>query len=120
MGYICTCARAEVPPVSYIGNGRTDFAEIWCVVKDKLAKCFTEVMSGIHLHVARAYHSPYLGNGWTECAEIWCVAREPLAMRFTQTKGGVHLHVQMCKSLFRISETAGRIALKFGEWLLIN
>ena len=34
-------------------------------------------------------------------------------------KGGVHLRVQMFL-LFRISETASRIALNFGLWLKIH
>ena len=54
-----------------------------------------------------------------DCAEIWSVVRDPLAMRFTQTKGGVHLHVRTCEFVFRISGTAGHIALKFGVWLWI-
>ena len=82
----------------------------------------THVMSGVHLHVRTCASAdvppfPYLGNGWTDCAEIWCVVRDPLAMRFTLLRGGVHLHVRTCAPLFRISETAGRIALKFGIWL---
>ena len=42
-------------------------------------------------------------------------------MHTTQVMGVVHLHVRTCAHvdvpLFRISEAAGRIALKFGEWL---
>ena len=81
----------------------------------------TQVMGGVHLHMrtcARADVPPflYLGNGWTDCAEIWCVARDPLAKLFAKVNGGAHLHVRTCP-LFRISETAGRIALKFGMWL---
>ena len=55
---------------------------------------------------------PYLGNSWADCAEIWCVVRDQLARQFTQTQGRVHLHVRTCVPLFRISGTAGRIALK--------
>ena len=57
---------------------------------------------------------PNLGNGWTDCAEIWRVVRDQLAVRFTLLWGGVHLHVRTCAPLFRISETVGRTALKFG------
>ena len=59
----------------------------------------------------------YIGNGWTDCAEIWLVVRDPLAWRFTKVDGGVQVHVRTCASLFRISGTAGRIALKLGVWL---
>ena len=42
-------------------------------------------------------------------------------MHIKQVIGGAHLHVRACiradMPLFRISETAGPIALKFGEWL---
>ena len=42
-------------------------------------------------------------------------------MHIVQIMGGVHLHVCMCARvdvpLFRISETAGQIALKFGKWI---
>ena len=49
------------------------------------------------------------------------VFRDQAAMHITQVMGGVHLHVRTCARAdvppFRISETAGRIALKFGVWL---
>ena len=42
-------------------------------------------------------------------------------MHITQVIDGVHLDVRTCTRadvpLFRILETAGRIALKFGVWL---
>ena len=42
-------------------------------------------------------------------------------MHIKQVMGGVHLHVRTCARadvpVFRISETAGPIALKFGVWL---
>ena len=42
-------------------------------------------------------------------------------MHITQVMGGMHLHVRTCARAgvphFRISEAAGRIALKFGVWL---
>ena len=82
----------------------------------------TQVMGGVHLHVrtcACADVPPflYIGNGWTDCAEIWFVARDPLALRFTKVNGGVQVHVRTYAPLFRISGTAGRIALKLGVWL---
>ena len=56
----------------------------------------------------------YLENGWTDSAEILCVVRDQLAMRFTLLRGGVNLHVRTYTPPFRISRTAGWIALKFG------
>ena len=35
----------------YLGNGWTDFDEIWCVVRDQLFKRFAQVKSGVHLQV---------------------------------------------------------------------
>ena len=40
--------------------------------------------------------------------------RDQFEIHVTQVMGGVHVQIS---SLFRISETAGRIALKFGLWL---
>ena len=82
----------------------------------------TQVVGGVHLHVRTCARAdvppfPYLGNGWTNCAEIWFVARDPLAWRFTKANDGVQVHVRTCTPLFRISGTAGRIALKLGVWL---
>ena len=34
----CRCARFK-----YLGNGRTDCAVIWCVIREPLAKRFTKV-----------------------------------------------------------------------------
>ena len=48
---------------------------------------------------------------------------DEVAMHITQVMDGVHLHVRTCARvdvpLFLISETAGRIALKFGVRLEI-
>ena len=47
--------------------------------------------------------------------------RDQAAMHITQVMGGVHLNVRKCaragRPHFHISETAGRITLKFGVWL---
>ena len=40
-----------VPPFPHLGNGWTDCAEIWFVVKDPLAWRFTEVNGGEQVHV---------------------------------------------------------------------
>ena len=45
------------------------------------------------------------------------VARDLLARHFTEVDDGAQLHVRTCAPLFRISGTAGRIALKSGVWL---
>ena len=63
--HVLTCARADVAHFSYLGNGWTDCAEIWCVVRDPLARRFTEVYAGVHR--ARAdVPLLYLGIGWTD------------------------------------------------------
>ena len=86
--HVRTCARADVPPFPYVGNGWTDCAEIWYVVKNTLPYRFTEINGGVKVHVRTcAPPLPYLGNGWTDCAEIWCVTMGPLSLRFTQDRG---------------------------------
>ena len=109
------------PSALYVGNGWTDCAEIWCVVKDQIAMRFTPLRGGMHLHPKRGAHMctpfPYLGNGRTDCAETWYAVRGQLARQFRQTKdwsASALAHVQMCP-LFRISEAAGGIALKLGK-----
>ena len=59
----------------------------------------------------------YLEKRWTDCAEIWCMVTDQLARRCTQASGGIHVQEHTCEPLFRISETAERIALKFGMLL---
>ena len=49
--YVRTGARADVPPFPYLGNGWTDCAEIWVVVRDSLAWRFTKVNAGVEVHV---------------------------------------------------------------------
>ena len=110
----CRCA-----PFPYLGNGRMDCAEIWCVVRDSLAKRFTKAYGRVHLHVRTCAPADVplfriLENGWTDCAEIWYVVRDPLARLFAKVNDGAQLHV---RTFFRITETAGRIALTFGMWL---
>ena len=50
-----------------------------------------------------------------DCAEIWYVIRDPLARLLRKLRVG---HSCMCARAtpFCISETAGRIALKFAVW----
>ena len=78
---------ASRTPFPYLGNGWTDCDEIWCVVRDPLAKRFTEV-DVRYVRACASVHAripfPYLRNGSTDCTEIWCVARGPVAMCFTQ------------------------------------
>ena len=78
----------------------------------------TQVMGGVHLHVLMCRCAPftYLGNGWIDCVEIWCVVRDTLARLLQKSRMGyickcARAHVQTCP-FFRISEMAGRIALK--------
>ena len=84
-------------------------------VRDQAAIHITQVMG----RVTRADVLPFpnLGNDWAVCAEIWFVVRDLLAWRFTKVNGGVRVHVHTCAPLFRISGTAGRIALRLGVWL---
>ena len=53
--------------------------------------------------------------------QIWSVFGDQVALHIAQVMGVVHLHVRTCVCVdvppLCISETAGRIALKFGEWL---
>ena len=84
-GYICTCARADVPPFPYLGNGWTDCAEIWCVARDPLARLFAKVHGGAQLHVSTCAPLFRISEtAGTDCAEIWYVVRGPLAKRFTK------------------------------------
>ena len=55
----CICT-----PYPYLGNGLTDCAEIWCVVREPLDRRFTEVDGGVQLHVSTPFS--YLGNGFTD------------------------------------------------------
>ena len=95
------------------------------VYTDQVAGHIARVTGVVHFHVHTSERVcvqiwspfPYLGNGWTDCAKIWHVARDQLARLFTEVDDGVQLHVRTCATLFRISGTAGRIALKFGVWL---
>ena len=72
----CRCV-----PFPYLGNGWTDFAEIWYVVRD-LQPFFAKVNGGAQLHVYTPFS--YLRNGRTDCAKIWYVVRDPLAKLFTR------------------------------------
>ena len=67
VGYICTCARADVPsPFPYLVNGWTDCDEIWYVVTDTPARRFTKSMTEYsctctHAHVRTPL--PYVRSG---------------------------------------------------------
>ena len=59
MGYVCTCASAYVqmcPHFPDFGNGWTDCAEIWYVVRDPLARV---VKDGVQLHMRTC--APFFG-----------------------------------------------------------
>ena len=131
MGYICTCARVDVPPFPYLGSGWTDCSEIWCVVGSPLARLFAKVSGGAQLQ-ARAHvrhvRNPfsYLGNGRKDCAEIWYVVRDPLAKRFTRvdvrTAARVHVDIPFpclgngwtdCTEIWCVA--SGPVAMRFTE-----
>ena len=107
--HVRTCRLAPFP---YLGKGRTDYAEIWCVVRDSLARLFTKVYDGVHLHVRMCARADvpvlripvaplsYLGIGWTDRAEIWYVVSDPLARLFAKVKSGAQLHVRTYPPLF--------------------
>ena len=86
------------------------------MARDQLAMRFTLLRCGVHRAYVRTPF-PYLGNSWTASAEIWYVVRGQLARQFTKNMDGVHPHVCTCVPLFRISGTAGRVALQFGMLL---
>ena len=91
VGHNCTCARADAPPFPYFGNGWTDCTEIWCMVRDPLARLFANVTDA----AARAQVCApflYLGNGWTDCDEIWYVVRDPVAKYFMKMMLGTVIH----------------------------
>ena len=49
--HMCMCTHVDVSPFPYLGNGRTDCAEIWYVVTDPLARLFAQVNGGAQLYV---------------------------------------------------------------------
>ena len=91
-------------------------------LRDQVAVYISRLMGVVHYTCARAHEqmcspSRISQMAWTDCAEIWYVVTDPLGRRFTELYNGVQLHVHTCASFFRISGTAGGIALKFGVWL---
>ena len=80
-------------PIPYLGNGWTDYAEVWYGARDPLIRHFTEAGEGLRGTVARANVRtpfPYLENGWTDCAEICCVVMGPTAICFIGYTSGAH------------------------------
>ena len=86
MGYICTCARADMSPFPDLENGWTDCAEIWYVVRDPLARLFAKVNGGAQLHCTHALAHPFFVSRkrLDGLPEIWYVVRDPLGKRFTK------------------------------------
>ena len=78
-------------------------------------------MGVIHLHVNTCAHAdvpPSVSRKRLDGLRRICyVVGDPLPGRSTEVDDGVNPHVSTCAPLFRITETAGRIALKFGVWL---
>ena len=93
----------------------TDCAEIWYVVRDPLARPFTEVDAGLQLHVHTVF--PHLGNGWTDCAEIPCVVMGPAAMRFIGITSGAHC---TCARAHNFSYLSNRGTLCCEIWFVVR
>ena len=69
-----TSPRAHVlTPFPYLGNDRTDCAEIRCLVRGPIAKYRSRVKGGTYMHVHMYLRTPFLHleNGWSHCTEIW-------------------------------------------------
>ena len=83
-------------------NGWADCAQIWCVARDPLDKCFTHVWCGIHLHVRTC--TPVFQISQTAgvlCSNLVCCYGPIIDKCFTRTRvwGVVHLHVRTCTPL---------------------
>ena len=97
-----TCARASVPTFSYLREGLTNCAEIWCVIKDPFVRRLTIVNGGVF---------PYIWHAWTHCAGIWYVVADPppCILKVLRMRGRVHP--------FSMSVATGRSGLIFGVLL---
>ena len=125
MGYLCTCARAEMPHTAllYLGNGLADCVQIWYVGWGSLTKCLPQVIDGVHLHVRTC--APLFHKCSACCFSVtvgpialkFCYALgNPLATAYAVVTDGVSLHVRTCTPRFCISQTARSIVFKFGVW----
>ena len=126
MGYLCTCARAEIPPhaLLYLGNGLADCVQIWYVGWGSLTKCLPQVIDGVHLHVrtcAPLFHKCsaccFSVTDGPIALKIWYALGNPLATAYAVVTDGVSLHVRTCAPRFCISQTARPIEFKFGVWV---
>ena len=117
MGYLCTCARAEIPPpptaLLYLRNGLTDCVQIWYVGWGSLTKCLLQGMDGVHLHVRTCVPLFYKCSA---CIEIWYALGDPLVTAYAVVTGGVSLHVRTCTPRFCISGTARPFGFNFSVW----
>ena len=102
-------------PFPYLRNSWTDCTEICYVVREPLARRFTEVDDGVQLHLCT--HFLYLGNGRTDCTEIWCVVMGPTAICFIGITSVAHCTPTRAQQLFHISITAGCFVVNFGMLL---
>ena len=102
-----------------------DFTEIWCAVRELLARHLTRVWAGVQLHVRTCISLFCISEvaGWIvlkfcmrlEAHYISVLQEVPLAKHFTEVNGGVHVQVHTCvHSPFFISGMAGQIVLKIG------
>ena len=84
----------------------TKFSQVF---RDQVPIHIAKIAGAARQHVSTPFS--HLENGWTVCADILCMVRDPIAVRFSHAKGE---GISVCVLLFRISRTAGRIALKYG------
>ena len=76
--HVRTCRCAHFP---YLGNGWTNCAEIWCVVRDTLASRFAKVKGGVNLHVRAAdLHAAHV-----QMCPLFCISEsaERIALQFS-------------------------------------
>ena len=87
-GYICT--RARVYPFVVYGNGWSDRAEVWYVVRDKLSGRFTQTKGG-YLHVRKCVPLFRISGaaGRIVLEVMWAEGPISYATRVTQVMNGV-------------------------------
>ena len=80
-------------PFPYHWNGWTDWAEIWCVVRDTLAMRFAQVSGGVNLHLCTCTPLFHI-TGTGGCIMLkYGELINPLTRRFTQLIGTGYLRV---------------------------
>ena len=98
-------------------NGLADCNQVWSTFRDQIAMHITQVMDEVstsartHMRTCRFATSPYLRNGYTDYIQILCVVGGVVGV-YINLRCGTAARVHL-RTLFRISKTAERIALKF-------